>query len=218
MADSGSVDARRSAVAIAVQQRDRLIRHGLAQLLDGELDMELTGTAVTPADLVKLSADTSPQVAVIELDRAAEPCRTAATLRNHDPDVRFVGVFAAADDAELPAAVRACFPFRVRRSDGFRAIVDAVRAAQQYPPAPVVLPDEAEAGLALTTRERDVLILVGAGCTTREISDRLAISRKTVENHKQHIFSKLHVRNQAHAVAVAIRAGLITIDGVIDLT
>ncbi len=69
----------------------------------------------------------------------------------------------------------------------------------------------------LTTRELHVLHLVGAGYTSREISGRLDISHKTVENHKQRIFGKLGVQNQAHAVSVAMRAGLLRADRVIDL-
>ena len=69
----------------------------------------------------------------------------------------------------------------------------------------------------MTPRELDVLCHVGAGWTSREISGRLAITHKTVENHKQRIFGKLGVQNQAHAVAVAIRGGLISPEGVIDL-
>ena len=57
----------------------------------------------------------------------------------------------------------------------------------------------------LTGREADVLALVGAGRTSRQISAELHISPKTVENHKQRIFGKLGVQNQAHAVSVAMR-------------
>ena len=63
---------------------------------------------------------------------------------------------------------------------------------------------------SLTARQVEVLHLVGAGLTTREISQHLEISPKTVENHKQRIFERLGVRNQAHAVAVAMRAGLVS--------
>jgi DNA-binding CsgD family transcriptional regulator len=62
----------------------------------------------------------------------------------------------------------------------------------------------------LTDREREVLRMVGTGHTTREIALRLGISAKTVENHKHRIFSKLGVHNQAHAVSIAMRAGILT--------
>jgi DNA-binding NarL/FixJ family response regulator len=58
-------------------------------------------------------------------------------------------------------------------------------------------------------RETQVLILISGGLTTMQIASRLGISAKTVENHKQALFSKLGVQNQSHAVAVGLRIGLI---------
>jgi DNA-binding NarL/FixJ family response regulator len=63
----------------------------------------------------------------------------------------------------------------------------------------------------LTGRELDVLRLIGAGRTTRQISGALGISQCTVENHKRRIFAKLDVQSQAHAVASAARLGLLAL-------
>ena len=60
----------------------------------------------------------------------------------------------------------------------------------------------------LTSRERDVLRVVAAGATNREIASELFISENTVNFHMKHILSKLHLKNRAHAAAFAIRAGL----------
>lgn len=60
----------------------------------------------------------------------------------------------------------------------------------------------------LTTRELDVLRLVAAGQTNREIADALVISEKTAINHVSHIFEKLEVNSRAGATAYALRHGL----------
>jgi DNA-binding NarL/FixJ family response regulator len=205
-------------IGVVVQQRQRFFRRGLSLLLEREPGIAVVGAAVSTADLVRLCADRTPHVAILDLDDpAGDPCRAAATVRAAHRAIRFVGLMAGPDDG-LGAVVRSSFPSRVRRSDGVAALIAAVLAAPLQTLAPIVLSDDGDSGSELTGRERDVLALVGSGCTTREISERLAISRKTVENHKQRIFSKLKVRNQAHAVAVAMRAGLITVDGVLELT
>ncbi|MEA2828070.1 MAG: hypothetical protein QOG43_2509 [Actinomycetota bacterium] len=61
----------------------------------------------------------------------------------------------------------------------------------------------------LSARELDVLQLITTGLTAQEVGTRLGISAKTVNHHKQSIFSKLEVRSQGHAVAVALRQGLL---------
>ena len=57
----------------------------------------------------------------------------------------------------------------------------------------------------LTTREMEIMVLICQGFTSREISERLYISCKTVETHRANLFLKADVRNVAELIAWAIR-------------
>jgi DNA-binding NarL/FixJ family response regulator len=71
-------------------------------------------------------------------------------------------------------------------------------------------PDQqAETGHSLTARDIDVLRLLSEGCDTADIAQRLAYSEPTIKNVIQRLFDQLKVRNRPHAVAVAMRAGII---------
>jgi DNA-binding NarL/FixJ family response regulator len=61
---------------------------------------------------------------------------------------------------------------------------------------------------SLTAREREVLGLLAAGLSSKQIAHELRITRRTLGTHVQHILSKLGVHNRTQAVAVAHRAGL----------
>lgn len=61
----------------------------------------------------------------------------------------------------------------------------------------------------LTHREMMIIFLMGAGHTTPEIAKLLDLRPRTVENHKRHIYEKLGVGSQNHAVAKAIWLGLL---------
>ncbi|WP_320775663.1 helix-turn-helix transcriptional regulator [Streptomyces sp. CRN 30] len=68
-------------------------------------------------------------------------------------------------------------------------------------------PDVAPAGL--TARETDVLRLIADGMETREVAAELAYSERTVKTVLQGVTMRLHLRNRTHAVAYALREGLI---------
>lgn len=81
---------------------------------------------------------------------------------------------------------------------------DLVRAIAGDPSVVTRRPDT----FGLSSREREVLLLVAQGRTNREIGERLFISQKTVGVHVGNILSKLAVSGRVEAAAVAIRLGL----------
>lgn len=61
----------------------------------------------------------------------------------------------------------------------------------------------------LSRREKEILSLIGAGSTSKEIADRLSISAHTVNGHRQNIMQKLKVRNSSEAYSLARHLGLV---------
>jgi HD-GYP domain-containing protein (c-di-GMP phosphodiesterase class II) len=62
----------------------------------------------------------------------------------------------------------------------------------------------------LTSREVEVLRLLARGLQNRQIADRLVISRRTADNHVEHIYTKIGVSNRARASLFAVKHGLMT--------
>jgi two-component system NarL family response regulator len=198
-------------IHVAVQDRRRLFRDGVALVLGAEPDMIVCGTATTAQELVALSDKCRLDVVVLELDTQDwDPCRLVAALRKRHPGLRVIGTGESEHRSlrSYQAGVRSVFP----RSGGVRTLLDTVRSLPPVRPTPaprqVVRIDERRA--LLTPRERQVLQAIASGVTTRGLAHSMGISPKTVENYKQRIFSKLGVQNQAHAVAVALRRGLLS--------
>lgn len=70
------------------------------------------------------------------------------------------------------------------------------------------LPARAELPDGLTAREAQVLGLIGAGLTNREIAERLIVSEATVKTHINHVFAKIDARDRAAAINYASQHGL----------
>ena len=204
---------RAGSLRIAIQDRQRLYREGVALVLASEPDFEVVATAATAAELVTATADTTIDLVVLELDvEDWDACHLVAALRKRHPGLAVVGLLPGDDDT-LPArayqaGVRSVFP----RNAGIRAFLRTVRSlpspSRAVPAERVVSLDERRP--LLSNREVQVLGEIGSGSTTRLVAETMGISPKTVENHKQRIFTKLGVQNQAHAVALAMRQGLLS--------
>jgi DNA-binding CsgD family transcriptional regulator len=63
----------------------------------------------------------------------------------------------------------------------------------------------------LSQRERDVVVLAAQGLTSREIAERLSVSRATVETHSRNAVRRLSARNRTHAIALALTRGEIAL-------
>ena len=63
--------------------------------------------------------------------------------------------------------------------------------------------------LGITPREREILELIAAGLSNREIADKLYVSQNTVKTHASRLFDKLDARRRTQAVQIAKREGLI---------
>ena len=85
-----------------------------------------------------------------------------------------------------------------------------LQLGDEAPPVPATPAEEPEDPFGLTARERDVLALVAAGATNREIGERLHMAEKTASVHVSRILAKLNVRSRTEAAAVAHRQGLVT--------
>jgi DNA-binding NarL/FixJ family response regulator len=180
-------------------------------------------------DLEVLSSDSParPDVVVLVADRVDE--RTAATIRvtRDTGGPRVVLIAGSVDGVEVLSAVEAGVTAIVRRCEATPdRLSTAIRAAAtgdgHLPPDLLgrLLQQVGDAqrktttptGLTfggLTQRELTVLRLIADGYSTSEIATRMAYSERTIKNSIHDLVSRFHLRNRTHAVAFAVRQGLI---------
>jgi DNA-binding CsgD family transcriptional regulator len=61
----------------------------------------------------------------------------------------------------------------------------------------------------VTAREKEVLVLISQGFSTKEIALQLCISEETVKSHRHHLFNKFSARNSPHLIQKALNEGII---------
>jgi ATP-dependent transcriptional regulator len=76
-------------------------------------------------------------------------------------------------------------------------------------PQPFVIDEARRDKLGITPRELEILELIAAGLSTREIAEKVFVSENTVKTHSSRLFDKLGAKRRTQAVQIAKDAGLI---------
>ncbi|HEU4422224.1 MAG TPA: LuxR C-terminal-related transcriptional regulator [Pilimelia sp.] len=175
-------------------------------------------------ELVPQSGLDSADVALVIADAVDEATLRVVRAVQRDGCPKVVLLVGDVDAAGVGAAVAAGAVGILRRSEATRdGLLSAIRAAAAgegvLPPDLLggllrrVHADTVTARAAARTgpsdRELSVLRLLSEGCDTREIARRLCYSERTVKNVIQDLTRRFGVRNRSHAVAYALRQGLI---------
>ena len=206
-------------IRLLVVDDQTLVRMGLRMLCDAADDVEVVGDADSGQEAVRLAERLAPDVVLMDL-RMPGVDGTAATRRilAARPATRVVVLTTFDDDDHLyPALAAGACGFLVKDAPP-EEILAAVRraAAGDAPFSPGVLgrlveqavrsraaPDPPPAVAALTAREREVLTLVGAGLSNREIADRLHVGVTTVKTHISSLMAKTGAPNRIRLAILA---------------
>ena len=145
--------------------------------------------------------------------------RSGARIARAQARRRRAEALLAAGDREAAAAERALAALEAARHDrrrvagvgdrGLRAARPAAAGAEPDQPSAAPPSADDEDPFGLTPRERQVLALLAAGRTNREIGAELYMAEKTASVHVSRILSKLDVRSRTEAAALAHRVGLV---------
>ncbi|MBP2477103.1 DNA-binding NarL/FixJ family response regulator [Crossiella equi] len=205
-----------------------LVRAGFAALITAAPGLRVVGEAANGEEAVALAAATKPDVVLMDLrmpvlSGVAATERILAPESGHQPKVLVLTTFDL--DEYVYAALRAGasgFLLKDTPPERLLAAIHTIaggdmlfspnitrklvesyahRGASDWNPAPELAP--------LTSREAEVLRLVGRGLTNAGIAEELVVSEATVKTHLNRAMAKLNLSSRAQAVVVAYETGLV---------
>ncbi|MFJ9374794.1 response regulator [Streptomyces sp. NPDC101455] len=197
-----------------------VVRAGLHALLDGEPDLDVIGEAGSGEEAVRLAAQLTPDVALMDL-RFAGPgsgidgVEAVRRLAQRAPGVAVVMLTSYAGRADVVRALEAGARGYVLKAGPPEELFQAVRTAAG---GSVGLASEVVGALVgqvvspaqeVTQREVEVVRLMAEGRSNRAIAEALFLSEATVKTHLVRIYRKFEVDNRAAAVSEAVRRGLL---------
>lgn len=204
---------------ILVADDHPLVREWLTKLINAEPDLEVCGQASNAREALGLAAAHSPRIAVVDISlegssgielikdiRALHPQVSALILSMHDETLyaeRAMRAGAAGYIMKREATSKVLDALRAILAGGFyysnainASIAQKIVQGNTRPPTPVE---------TLSDRELEVFRLLGQGMNTRQISEQMYVSFKTVHTYCARIKDKLNLASINELVFQAIR-------------
>jgi DNA-binding NarL/FixJ family response regulator len=204
---AGSRATDRRLRVLVVDDHD-VVHWGFRVLLGEQPWVERCLAARTGAEALALLPTLRPDVALVDLFLAGESgADVCDSIRKASPSTRVLLISGAGRMS--PAAARAAGASGFVSKDWeAREVARAVRMVGSG--MTVFEPTAEQPAPMLSEREREVLDLIAAGSTNREIAEQLFLSPHTVKEHTSAVYRKLQARNRAEAVQRAQRIGLLS--------
>lgn len=209
-------------VTVVVADDQSAVREGLVLLLGTLPGITVAGQAADGDTAVRLVAELSPEVVLMDLNMpGCDGVAATQRITADHPGTRVVVLTTYADDESIIGALRAgalgYLTKDATRAEIGRAVQAAAAGQAVLDPqvqqrllsaasrAPATEPEPGDGDL--TPREADVLKLIAAGRSNREIARALFVSEATVKTHVNRIFAKTGSRDRAQAVRYAYAHG-----------
>ena len=206
-----------------------IVRDGIRALLEGNENLVLAGEAADGQELIEKLDTFRPDLVILDISLPKmSGIEVTRILNEQHPQIKVLILSMHTDEDFIFNAIKAGAKGYLPKNTTRKELIDAINSLvagdiffnesisdtilksyirkAQNPENP-----EESATHNLSPRESEILKMVVQGFTNQEISDRLFISIRTVESHKNHIMQKLKLRSTVDLVKFAIKKGIIEI-------
>ena len=211
-------------IRIVVVDDHPLFRGGVVQTLQAESDFEISAEGASAAEAIRLASDLLPDVLLLDIGIPGNGLTAAQSIAAACPAIKIVMLTASDQEENLLAALRAGAKAYILKGVSARELTSIIRgvwAGDVYVTPSLAASLLVELSSAapqksssisnpldeLTEREHQILELVAAGSSNKEIGQQLFLTEKTVKHYMTNILQKLQVRNRVEAAMLTLRGG-----------
>lgn len=200
-----------------------IMREGMCALLKRLPDIEIVGQASDGRSGITMAKESSPDIVVMDIGMPnLNGIEATRQLLADNPRVKVMALSTHSDGSIVAKMLKAGASGYMLKESAFSELMEGIAAMMDGKTylcskiAKVVFSDyvtmlsspQWPGGDGLTSRENEVLQLVAEGKTSKEISQALNVSIKTVDSHREHIMEKLSIHNVAGLTKYAVREGI----------
>ncbi len=205
-------------VSVFIVEDHPIFRKGLAQLIESESGLKVCGESEDHLDALNRIKKVKPDLVIVDLSlKDSSGMELIKDLKLYMPDIRILTISMHDENIYAERVLRSGAKGYLMKQEAPETIITAIR---QVMSGRVYVSENIQLQMLnkfvdgkdshqnspldlLSDRELEVFELIGNGFSTRQISDKLHISIKTVENHRAHIKEKLNISNSIELIRQA---------------
>ncbi len=213
-------------IKVLIADDHQLFREGLATLLFSAENIEVIAQAKDGSEAIEKVKHFKPDVVLLDIAMPIiNGIEATKKIKALFPEIKTITVSMHSDKQYVKGALEAGADGYLLKNCTYRQLTDAIQSV--YEGKKYLSQDITELVISgyltpsatdtneystLSEREKDIFLLFAEGKSTKEISDKLFISVKTVNTHKQNILDKLGLKSNADIVKYALKNGLIRLE------
>ncbi len=210
-----------STIRVLLADDHPLVRAGIRATLVAEGDFALVGEATTGDEAQQMCTQFTPDILLLDLNMPGAPAgETVRFVREQCPETKVLILTAYDSSAYVRSTILAGAVGYILKDEAPQTVVRAMRTVLQGDTwfSRAIVDKMAQLGIGeqpataspvLTERETQILRLVVAGQTDRQIGQALGLAERTIRQYLQSIYSKLGVNTRLEAAVQAVRTGLV---------
>lgn len=213
-------------IKILIADDHKLFREGVINLLSNTKEIEIVAYAENGKDAVEKAIIHHPDVVIMDIGMPVlSGIEATIQLKNKMPEIKIIALSMHSDNQYIKGMLEAGASGYMFKNCTYQQLIAAIKtvySGNKYfsdEITNIIIKDYLRKGEEkhskdpiLSDREFEILKLFAEGKTSREISELLFVSVKTVSTHKQNILEKLELKSTTDIVKYAIKKGIISLE------
>lgn len=196
-------------ITLVIAEDHQALIDGIRSFLEYEEDITVLGEANDGEMLIDLVRKKQPQIVLtdIRMPKCDGICATK-TIKKEFPNTKIIA-FSMFDQAEAIHQMKdAGVSGYIMKNSSLKKVLEAIRIVAKngdYFDDSITTTDvTSKEEIVLSTREKEILRLIGEGKTSQEIADILFIGKSTVDTHRKNILKKMNIQGKTDLIRFAV--------------